>query len=237
MLAVYNTICEEEVISRIKLDLGLSDTTEHDYYLEVLLREGLGSMDCISQQAKGQCDLQAEDNKLKLPKELTRFLALRPKTFKPTEEGEQPPIDGFPDACSRFIYADTAFLDDCNCNSRGFRQFNSGFQINKGFIHFNVDFQIEEATIAYLGLHLDKDGKAVIFERFERALTAYACWKFTRRWHKRYSQYIIESYEGEWVAQKGKMKGQDVQRHFTDNKLYIAEIMRAFLVSPVVQAP
>ena len=53
MLAVYNTICEEEVISRIKLDLNISDTTEHDSYLEIVLREGLGSMDCISQQAKG----------------------------------------------------------------------------------------------------------------------------------------------------------------------------------------
>ncbi len=231
MLPQNNLISVEDVISRAKIDLRLTDSTEHDSHLEILIREGLGSMNAISQLAKGQCTMTLEDGKIKLPKDLVRFLALRPKTWLPATD-ENPITSNFPGNCGRFIYADNAFLDSCGCDNYGYRNYNSGFQINKGYIHFNSEVNIDECTIAYLGLWLDSEGKPAIFERFERALTAYACWKFTRSWPENYNQYIMESYREEWVNQREKLKGMAVKDEFEQNKMYIAGMMRSLIVSP-----
>lgn len=233
MIPTNSIISVEEVIARVKQDLRIGDTTEHDTGMEVLIREGLGSLNCISQLEKKQCTLKAYDNRMQLPPDLIKFIALRPKTFIVDEDADPDQRTNLL-ACSRFIYADTDFLRGCGCDIEGVRNFQYGFQINKGFIHFNSDFGVDEADIAYMGLWLDSEGKRVIFERFERALTAYACWKFTRTWAERYNQYIIDSYQREWVLQRDKLRGMDVKTDFDQNKAEISAIMRAWIVSPIV---
>jgi hypothetical protein len=233
MLPANNIISVEEVIARCKVGLRIQDTSEWDSFLEILIREGLGSLNCINQLQKKQCTMTLEDGKIKLPKDLVRFLALRPKSWLPSTE-ENPITSNFPGNCGRFIYADTTFLDSCGCDNLGFRNFNSGFQINNGFIHFNSEVDIDEATIAYLGMWLDADGKPAIFERFERALTAYACWKFTRSWPEKYNQYIMSSYQTEWVNQREKLKGMAVKDEFEQNRVFITGMMRSLIVSSTV---
>lgn len=222
-----------DVLARTKADLRMMDSTEQDGYLEILLREALGSMNAISQLQKKQCTSSVEDSKMQLPKDMVRFLALRPKSWLPSTESD-PITSNFPGYCGRFIYADTTFLDSCGCDNMGFRNFNSGFQINNGFIHFNSEVDIDEATIAYLGMWLDADGKPAVFERFERALTAYACWKFTRSWPEKYNQYTQESYRTEWVNQREKLKGMAVKDEFEQNKVAITAMMRSLIVSSAV---
>lgn len=232
MIPQNSLVSIDDILSRTKADLRLMDTTEHDGYLEILVREALGSMNAISQLQKKQCTLTVEDAKIKLPKDLVRFLALRPKSWLPSTD-TNPITSNFPGNCGRFIYADTTFLDSCGCDNFGFRNFNSGFQINNGFIHFNSEVDIDEATIAYLGMWLDKEGKPAIFERFERALSAYACWKFTRSWTEKYNQYVQESYRMEWVNQREFLKGLAVKDEFEQNKVYITGMMRSLIVSSV----
>lgn len=230
MLPAYNTISVEECISRAKMELRISDTTEHDGMLEILVREGLGSLNCINQLTKQQCNLTADGCTMELPKGLVRFIALRSKAWKASDPADKTPRP----ICDRFIYADTDFLNSCGCSGNGFSDFRIGMQINKGFIHFNEDLGITEATIAYLGMWMDKDNKPVIFERFERALSAYACWKFTRSWDDKYTQYRIESYQREWINQKDFLRGKAVSDEFNQQKREISELMRALIVSPIV---
>ena len=216
MLPIYNSISEEEIISRIKAELRLVDTSEHDLFLEILIREGLASLNCLTQLQKKQCTLIMEDGKFKLPNDLVSFIALRPK-------------------CSddKFIYADLDFLNKCGCDITGLSGLY-GVQIQKGFIFFNSNLEIEEADIVYMGLWIDENGKRVVFERYERALTAYACWKFSRSWFENYNQYIMQEYKNEWILQRDKLKAEDVQKDFELNKRQISEIFRAWLVSPIV---
>ena len=232
MISEFALRTEEAVIARIKADLRIMDTTEHDTYLEILLREGLGSVNAISQLVKDQCDLKVSDCKVELPKGLVKFIALRSKTWLPsdstTDTSSNPP-------CQRLLYADLDFLNSCGCSTNGLNSYKSSFQINKNYIHFNDDdSQLDEVTIAYLGMWLDENKKPVIFERFERALTAYACWKFTRSWSDRYNQYVIDSYQREWVNQKDFLRGIAVSDEFNRNKREISEMMRAWIVSPIV---
>ncbi len=231
MIPIYSLVSEEDVISRIKFDLRLTDTTEHDTHFEILLREGLGSMNCISQLQKKQCDLPVEDNKVKLEGDLVRFIAARPKTWTVSEDQEENPL-----RCATLIYADTAFLNQCGCDCNGVTNYRgmNGFQINKGYIHFNSDTSITSLTVAYQGMWLDENGKRAIFERFERALNAYACWKFTRSWPEKYSFNTQESYRMEWANQREKMKGMDVKTEFEENRVYIAGMMRSLITSPIV---
>lgn len=214
----------EEVISRIKADLRLVDSTEHDTYLEILLREGLGSLNCINQLEKKQCRATVEDGKVKLENDLVKFIALRPKTWLEAED--QTILN-----CSRLIYADTAFLRECGYNCSGLTSYRSGFQINKGYISFNSDTPITEVEYAYQGMWLDEDGKPAIFERFERALTAYACYKFTRTWMEKYNQFVMMDYKNEWINQREKLKGMAVKDEFEQNKVYIGGLMRSLIVS------
>lgn len=225
------TIPASEVISRIKMDLRIADSTENDAYLEVLLREGLGSLNCISQMGKDQCDLKLDGCKVELPKGFVRFIALRSKTWLPsdvtTDPNTRPP-------CQRLLYADLDFLNSCGCSTNGFNSYRPSFQINKNFIHFNDDSQLDEITIAYLGMWLDENKQPVIFEEFERALTAYACWKFTRSWNEKYNQFVMLDYKNEWVNQREKLRGIAVYNDFQNNKRAISELVRAFIVSPVI---
>lgn len=229
MIPVNSIVSVEDVISRIKFDLRLSDTTEHDLGFEILIREGLGSLNCLTQLEKKQCNLEVNDCNVALPDDLVNFIALRPKTWVSTDDATSKPL------CGNFIYANTQFLNNCGCSLVGLSNFSESFQLNKGYIHFNDDNSaISEVTIAYEGLWKDKEGKRVIFERFERALTAYACWKFTRSWNEKYPQHITESYHQEWVLQKDYLKGQDVARDFQNNRREISELMRAWIVSAAV---
>lgn len=226
MIPIFNYISCEEVISRIKIQLRIQDTSEHDFFLEILLREGLGSLNALTQLQKKQCCLEVEDNKMKLPGDFVKLIAFRPKTWITNTDTDNI------NTCGRSVYADFDFLNNCGCSTSGVSRF--GYQINKGFIFFNSDTGITQGEIAYLGLWLDDEGKRVIHERYERGLTAYACWKFSLSWYEKYNQYIIESYHREWVNQKEKLYSEDRKADHDLHRREISEILRAWIVSPLV---
>lgn len=227
MLPQYSLVSVEEVIHRIKQDFRLTDTSEHDSQFEILIREGLGSIGAINQLQKKQCPIVVEDCNVKLPSDLVKFIALGASWTTTNTNGVESTH------CGRFQYADLDFLNSCGCSTNGFTDYRQSIQINKGYIHFNSDSVITNGIIAYMGMWQDENGKNVIFERFERALTAYACWKFTRSWQEKYNQYTQESYRAEWVAQREKMRGMAVADDFDLNKREISQLMRGFLVSPI----
>ena len=232
MTPIYDTVSVESVIARCKLQLRLIDSS-HDNYLEMLIMESLDHLSAYSQLVKKQCVISVTDKTAKLPGGLVRFLGLR-LCCDETPQTNDPITDSLLKNQNLFFYADTKFLNQCDIDSAGFNNFADVFQINNGFIHFNQDLGITEAVIAYLALNTDDDGNSLIYQRYERALTNYACYMFTLAYSENYNQYIIEKYNQTWVEQKHFLRGQDNMNDFLNNKREIGNLMTALKVSKTV---
>src|SRR3990167_6941740 len=222
MTPTYSQISVEEVIARTKMQLRVGDSSYDDFF-SVMIYEALNSLNALSQLTKKQCCLTFEGSTAKLPSDYVRSLALRLDTANDTTN--DPIQNQLLNGCQMYLYADLNFLKSCGCDANGALNWDrGGFQISGGYVHLNSEVEVLEATLAYMGLALDKDGRKLIEERYERALASYCCWKFTTAWNERYNQYIINEYKQEWMAQKSKMIGIDVAQDFQRNKREIQNI-------------
>ena len=233
MTGTFSTIGLEDVISRAKIQLRLGNTTEYDDFFSICSYEALDSLNALSQLIKKQCPLTFEGSTAELPKDFVRYLALK---LEIADSDTNDPINNqLLNGCQMFLYADTNFLNNCGCDTNNALDWNrGGFQINDGYIHLNSSSEVTEATLAYLGVNVDKDGKTKIYERYERGIAAYICYKFTLAWSENYNQYVINEYKQEWMAQRSKLIGQDVAQSFQNDKREIQNIWGSMLVSKAV---
>lgn len=237
-IPLYNTVSIEDVITNIKLDCSLENTTQFDSYFEIKIKEGLGHLKVLSQTVKKQCKITFNDGTGSLPKDLVRFLALRAICHPITaaELANNPTLaytNNFFNG-GIILYADTTFLSSCGCNINGWNDYRNNVQINNGFIHFNNHLTPDYGIMAYMGLNVDENGNALILERYERALTAYGSWRYKKKFFKQFNQYIIESDRAEWIAQASRIKGEDAATDFQNNKNDIQIAVSALLTSPIV---
>lgn len=230
----YSTISVESPIARAKLQCRCSNTTEWDSYFEIMIMEGMGSLNVLSQLIKKQCKITITDGTAEIPKGLVRFLAMRGHCRQWTEEelANNPMLTNFNN--NIILYADTTFLSSCGCDVTGFQNWINNVQINGNYIHFNNHTSLESATIAFMGLNVDENGKPLIFERYERALAAYASWRYTQMYFEKFNQNIIDGYKQEWIAQASRIRGEDVANDFQNDKLGIAQAVSTLLTSPLV---
>ena len=238
---INKTIRVEDIISRAKIQLRISNTTEHDNYMEIMAYEALNSLNALSQLVKKQCTLIFNDNRSTLPKDLVKFLALRINNVQNNQTGNDPIATQIFSQFQVAVYADTDFLRTQGFNTgiwgNNLFPFSNGFQINNGNIIFNFPVDVAEiidAEIAYLGLNTDEDGKDIVYERYERAVASYICYMFSLSWAEKFNQYVINEYKTQWIFQRDKIKGQDIARDFQADKIQIGNTMRALLVSPRV---
>lgn len=216
MIALYNEISVEEIISRAKIQCRCANSTEYDSYFEIVIMEGLGALKILSKSVKKQCDITITDGTAELPKDFVRFLA-----FKATCNSD-----------TLITYADTTFLESCGCGILGMQNWTDNVQINKGYIHFNNNTSLENGILAYIGLNVDKDGKALIYERYERALFNYACWQYTQMYFEKFNQYIIDGYHQQWVASASRLKGEDNANSFQNDKWEIGQMINTLRFNP-----
>lgn len=237
---IYKTISTKDVIARAKVQLRLT-SPEHDDYFRIMLFEALDSLNALSQTIKKSCKITFTDNVAQLPDDLIKFLALRINNAVSNIEND-PIASQIFSQCQFAVYADVPFMNGCGCDISGFgsniTSYSNSFQINNGFVYFNFSSNlvaVHDATVAYLALNVDEDGNSQIYQRYERPVAAYLCYRFTQAYFEKFNQYIIESYQSEWAYQKVKIVGQDYVRDFQQNKFEIGQMMRALLVSPKIQ--
>jgi len=232
MTPTFSYIKVDEIVARAKMQLRLGDAS-HDDFLSVLAQEALNSLNALSQLVKKQVCLTFEGTTAKLPQDYVRYLALRLDTANDTTN--DPIQNQLLNGCQMYLYADTAFLTQCGCDASGATDWSrGGFQINAGYIHLNSEVEVLEATLAYMGLNVDEDGKAIIEERYERGVSAYICYMFSLAWVEKTNQYVIEEYKNIWMAQRGKIIGRDAAQSFQVDKRSIQNMWGAFLISPIV---
>jgi hypothetical protein len=234
----HTPISIDECLSRVKIQLRLGSTTEHDDYLEIMISEGLRHLDALTLYVKRQCTLDIVDNRAELPKGFMKLLGMR---FMNTQlinqmiDGEMvlaPIVTGSP-----VWYVDKKFLSDCGfTNSTSLlTNFQDTCQIVNNVIHFNSG-NIESGTIqvAYMGLNTDEHGRLIIYEEYERALASYACWKFTQSHFNDYPANVRQDYQIEWVNQKAWIKGSAFKDEFQRTRMEVAAAANAMVSDKTV---
>lgn len=228
-----------EVISRCRIQLRLTNTTDYNDFLELMIREAMGSLGVLSMLKKDESPLSIVNGVAKLPDNFVKLIAIVADVNADPESND--PITAQLSQCGLLLYADVPFMNSCGCNADGAFAFNAfnfpfqSYQINNGYVHINNPHgTITNAKIAYYGTNTDENGYAIIFSRYERALFNYACWMFTMTNPEKFNQYIIEKYENIWKAQKGMLMAQDVRFSFELEKREIQNILGALVVSRAI---
>lgn len=227
---MYQTISVDEIISAAKMPLRLQNTTEYDDWFELLVYEAIRSIDSLACFTKRQCDIDIVDYKGVLPKGFQRLLGLRFLCDDITNNQNNGTTGSFADS---FIYVDSKFLMDCGCdlNNTTLRHYGSFVQIQQGYLYVNTNLQITGVRMAFLGLNVDDNGLPLIYDYYQRCLTAYICWKYTRSFSDMYKEADIRSYEAEYYAQRGWIRATEVKEDFIKSKRKIGELANAILVS------
>lgn len=224
----YDTITVDEVIARAKMQLRISNTTEHDLFLEVLAEESLRRLSPLDMYIKRMCKLEVVDRKAKLPKGFYKLIGLR--YVDPTVTG---------DACNFALYVDSGFLSDCECDtsiatSSFVRDQNQGFQIVGNYIHFNQDIGITEATLAFIGMNYNDSDRLIVYERYEVAMAFYLCYMFALSFPFEYNQNTIDRFNRQWVAQRAKVRGEAAASQFQFDKREVQNAFTALATSATV---
>lgn len=229
-----------QVVSRAKIQLNLTNTSDYDDFLEMMVFEAMGSLGVLSMLKKQECPLSITDGTAKLPDNFVKLIAIAANVNVDTESND--PITSEIAQCGLLLYADVPFMNSCGCNDGGngfgFNAFNfpfQSYQLNNGYVHMNCPSgTVTNAHVAFYGTNTDKHGKAMIFSRYERALWNYACWMFTMAHAEDFNQYIIESYAAVWRAQRSMIGAQDVRFSFENEKREIQNILGALVISKAV---
>ena len=216
----YSFVSLEEAVSSAKQQLRIEDTSEHDVYMIRLANEAIVSMIDNTTYIKGMCNLDIIDGRAKLPCGFIRLLATRFVTNNGNYYGN--------------TYVDASYLQEnlTGFASIGYQHYSGQFQIQNGYIVFN-DPQLNDIamSVAYMGRNIDSNGLMQMSERQERAVNAYICWKFTLSYFERFPADIRNTYEREWVKQKGFLAGLSANERFNENKAEIASIMNAWITN------
>lgn len=227
-----NVVTNDQIIASAKMQLKI-ETTDDDIWFSKLVNEGVRHLDCLTIFKKKVKVLSVNNNMAELPCGFFQMIALR------TGSGTN---------CSNAIYADLPFLYECGC-APGLVNVQTNqnvYEIQGEHIVFHpvpVSYDpdtgtfsegvpITSCTIAYFGLN-QEDGLFEIFEHYERALTAYVCWKYCQQNFERYPVNLRNEYMAEWQAQKKWVKSVDYFNNFRNTKRQIAEQVNAVLVDKV----
>ena len=106
------------------------------------------------------------------------------------------------------------------------------FSVQGGYIVFPSTITQTEVKVWFRGLNIDDDGLAIIDEKQERALSAYAAWQYAIAHYKSYAPEQRREWKSEWIAQKSWLKGSSVQADWQMNKATASAIARALFVAP-----
>lgn len=213
----YETISFDEVVAGCKMQLRITSTAEFDDFLHMYVNEGARHLHCLSLFNKEQCNLEIIDLKSKLPTGFQQLLGAR---YSETRDGDT--------TYQNMLYIDKRYTDITTASTADYQD---TFQISKGYIQYNNDVNATEMTMAYLGLNTDEFGRLIVYSDYERALRAYACYKYALAFPEDFKESTTQRYENEWINQGKLIRSTDVQNDFKNRKYEMSKIFKAFLLS------
>jgi hypothetical protein len=209
-------ISAKQIVTSAKQQLRL-ESSDFDAWLEKLVNEGVRHLDSFQLWKKQVRVIPVVDGAACLPDNFGRLIALR---------------TGSGDDCLKAIYVDMPFISSCGCTPSVESVSSAGiFEIQDGKIVFHNPDQLSdvaEITLAYFGLN-SENGLLKIHADYERAVTAYVCWKFALANFEKYPAYVQQSYASEWVAQKKWVRSKEVHDDFRNTRRQVSEWVHALV--------
>ena len=222
----YATITLDSIISAAKMELKIQDSADYDILFEKWANQAAGTqgLHTLSTTIKKQCSITVNGGKAKLPVGFNQLIAMRYNTNNVSNSSLN---------CTPMLYVDMAFLSNCGCdtNTPFIQNMQGVFQINNGYIIFygGVPDGVT-CSLSYFANNVDENGLQIVYERYERALTAYLCYRYMLQNLQEYNQYAMETFRQEWMAQKRMLRSQDARESFNNTKYQMMEVANALVV-------
>lgn len=241
----YDTITLLSCVSSCKIALKI-ETSDADIWLEKLANEAIRHLDALSINTKQICKVDIVDGRSELPCGFGKLIGLR--VSSPTLNGE---------TCQSLVYANLPFLTECGCDTNSqqgwFMPAFGAFEIADGHIWYHaiassyqyvdangitqtVNTTPTEATIAFTGLNVNAEGEMICYARYERAITAYLCYRYAQQNFNEYPAAIREGFHEEWKAQKKWIKSTDFQDNFRNEKPQIVATVACLISDQTMYA-
>ena len=227
----------EQIINRAKLNLNLTGTSHGDAFLEKLINEGATwHLDTLESYVISCETLDIDCNKAKLPDAAVELICYSfPDATGCTgccADCMNPHNPDYSCSCPAWFVADRNILTEFCGTGQSAGLSANFFDIQNGYIVFPSTVTQPTVKVWFRGINIDSDGIAIIDERQERALSAYASWKYAIAHWRSYADGQRMEWKKEWIAQKNWLKGGAVQRDFQLHKVEAGAIARAILINP-----
>lgn len=228
---IFDFITDEYILAGVKDDLDLVDTTMYDFYLKDSINLGLKELKNVGLQIPCITQLEIVNLRAKLPKGFIRLLKRNPivyvdaagKAINGTGNNEVTVIattvggsnigqTSFPTTSPVFHYSAPQFVNDTFFKESPYDvNFAIGGSVNlvNGWLYFSDDVISNFVKVSYLGANMDENGDLLIPSYCERALRAFAAYRFCRRFFEKYAA-VLPDYKREWSNAKRECRGYAV---------------------------
>ena len=223
----YKEIDIRDIISSAKMELNI-DNMDNDLYFLKLANEGVRQLDCLSIFQRQEKVLPICDGKVQLPCGFNQFMVLHFCDSTQQNSGQQLYLNS---PFLKQFNVDTTSIINTSSRNGFFVNYAGTFQIVGDYIIFGSETTATQCNLIYFGLNTTEDGMMKVYDYYERALTAYLCWKFSRQNFKDYPQYIISDFKREWVNQKAFVIGTDVHDNAKNNMWQLKRIFNAWMLN------
>jgi hypothetical protein len=226
-MGIYSTVSIDYILAGVKSDLSLEDTNSYDLFLKDAINLGNKELKSLGNLVQCVTQLEIIDFKAQLPVGFYQFTKNNPIIYV-NAQGDA--ISGVPDGNATVVAVD-ANGNNIGTSTSSFaypyyRMFaptfiNNGFfkdspfdrevgrigtvNVVDGWLYFSSDITADYVKIAYIGSRLDEEGNLVYPDFAERALRAFAAYRFCRKMYTTHGA-IMNDFKTEWMRGKASVK-------------------------------
>lgn len=235
-----------QVLVTAKEDLRITSSSENDPFLEKRINDAALHLGVLENTVIKCATLDVDCNKATLPDDYIEWICLNANgctggcscsagvininTGTANEDVNTFAMGGFCGCPQYWVASQKVLTDFCGAGLNSAWYYANYFAVQDGIISFPSNVVATQVTIYYKAWNQDTWGLMKIDSLYERALAAYACYKFLRAYPERDTGRRMNDFKQEWVDQKNFLKGDSQVRFFRQYKAQIASIINALML-------
>ena len=190
------------VLARVKMELGIANTTDHDPYLILKADEAMRQINDLFMYELKTVNVPLDSGTAEVPCGLIRVMGL----WFTNADGTR---------CTAAPYVHRDIVDHCDCDTSACPVLLNTFQINGNHIVFSNPSAMtaDEVSVAFLGMRLDENNQPYIAETHDRCVQSYLKW----RYRAMMCSQVDNAAKGQMMYQQSMSDAQD----FKNQKKYL----------------